>query len=127
VGHHVQQSLNGREPADLVGMAAPTELRMEELAVVVTDSKEKKEAAWRQQAKELGPFASPLGYTATRRGLSRAWGRDSEVEQLRQVLEETRANVLLVGERALARPVSWSMQSAKLSRNPNDVSGRLVY
>jgi ATP-dependent Clp protease ATP-binding subunit ClpC len=103
LGHHVQQSLNGREPAQIARMAAPPELRLEELAVVVTDSKEKKEATWRQQAKTLGPVASPIGDAATRRGLSRAWGRDYDVERLRNHLLNTRSNILLVGERGVGK------------------------
>ena len=100
--NHVQQQLNGRDPGYIARMAAPPEIHLQELAVVVVDSKAKKRGA-PPPPKQLCPCASPIGDNATRRGLSRAWERDGEIEQLRAILADTRSNVLLVGERGVGK------------------------
>ena len=93
---YVQEALKGHTPQQLSRYLFPKRVWLEEIAV----------PGGRRPAVTLNSVdlpnlkfvADPLDSDQMRRGFSRAYGREHQVNQLAQLLMRERANVLLVGE-----------------------------
>lgn len=98
---YAQESLKNRTPQQLRSFLSPKNVRLEELAV--RGGKPVTEIAAPPEIKTLTFVATPLGSDDMRRSFSRAFGRESLVSELVQLLQRERANVLLVGESGVGK------------------------
>jgi ATP-dependent Clp protease ATP-binding subunit ClpC len=96
VNTFVQEVLKGHTPQQLSRYLFPKRVWLEELAV--PGGKRSMATKETIELPGLKLVADPLDSEQMRRGFSRAYGRERQVNQLAQMLIRERANVLLVGE-----------------------------
>lgn len=98
---YAQESLKSRTPQQLRSFLSPKSIRLDELAV--RGGKPVFSAITPPNIQNLNFVAAPLGSDEMRRSFSRAFGRESVVSELVQLLQRERANVLLVGESGVGK------------------------
>lgn len=93
---YVQETLKGHTPQQLSRYLFPKRIWLEEIAL--TGGKRTVVTLAAIELPALKIAADPLNSEQMRRGFSRAYGRERQVNELAQMLIRERANVLLVGE-----------------------------
>ncbi|MCB9895416.1 MAG: ATP-dependent Clp protease ATP-binding subunit [Planctomycetes bacterium] len=92
--HYVREAMQGKSPQQVAEYLNIAEYDLDEVLVTGAQQKEVQQV---RRYESLETVAEALGERAMRRQYSRAWERETDIQNLSQRVKRDRANVLLVG------------------------------
>jgi ATP-dependent Clp protease ATP-binding subunit ClpC len=123
VTHYVQQKFEAVTPQEIARYLPPVEARLD--WIVITVRARKTSSRFASSNPTLASIAEALGDPTFRRGFSRPYERDRQVNDLVRRLTEERANVLLVGDPGCGKTTTLVEAVKLLERSePDKQTGR---
>ncbi len=115
----VQEELRGQTPLDLASVLPPKEFWLEEISF--QSRRRKKETETFKEIPNLEKVAEPLGAKYLNKKISKAYGRDAEVNDLVKRLTNERASVIILGENGTGKTTVLTEAVRNIER---DLSGK---
>lgn len=115
----VQEELRGQTPLGLAGVLPPKEFWLEEVSF--GSRRKKTETETFKEIPNLEKVAEPLGAKYLNKKISKAYGRETETEDLVKRLSNERASVIILGENGTGKTTVLSEAVRQIEK---DLSGK---